>query len=162
MFNLYSANARETQELIVKLSDEVGWSSEELLNHVRQSLGSSVERMTDRNVNGMLLGTIFDEVTAMDPGGHDMRKLLHNLISEAPFKISMDNLDHHGAVMIYCNSQILATHDQSIAGSMWECPGDMDVAYAMPCDHPGLLEELKSEGYVINEDNYSPPDCAGT
>ncbi len=76
-------------------------------------------------------------------------------------KIKLDNLDDRdGCVMITCDNQEAAKHDQSIAGSMWEAPGDMDIAYAMPLDHPNLLDELKKEGYEINEDDYCSPDPA--
>lgn len=91
-----------------------------------------------------------------------LRDWFFELLEKAPFFISLDNLDdREGCVMIDTLCKTKAFYDQSIAGANWEIPSDMDIAYAMPSDHPGLLEELKKEGYNINDDNYSPPDEAG-
>ena len=74
-------------------------------------------------------------------------------------KIKLDNLDdREGAVMITCGDQEAAKLDQSIAGAMWEAPGDMDIAYAMPTDHAELVAELEEQGYELDLDEYCPPD----
>jgi len=52
-----------------------------------------------------------------------------------------------------------ARWDQTITGSRWETPHDMPgVAYAMPCNDPGLVGELNAEGYDLALSEYSPPD----
>ena len=77
------------------------------------------------------------------------------------FVLVLDNLDQEeeGTVVITVNGRgaaAWAKDDQSVAGSHWETDGP-DFAYAMPLDHPGLVEELESEGYELDLDNYSPP-----
>jgi hypothetical protein len=74
-------------------------------------------------------------------------------------KISLDNLDHDdGMVTVYCDDKQAAIDDQSIDGSLWEAPGDLDVAYAVILDRPGLITELRADGYEVNIQNYVEPD----
>lgn len=74
-------------------------------------------------------------------------------------KISLDNLDRDDdSVLAVCNDQVAARHDQTIAGCRWEAPGDMDIAYAIIQDHPGLVAELEKEGYDLVLDSYASPD----
>lgn len=57
------------------------------------------------------------------------------------------------------NAHAWADHDGYIAGSSWETPRDMPgFAYAMPCNHAGLVNELRAEGYVLDLSEYSEPD----
>lgn len=73
-------------------------------------------------------------------------------------KIALDNMDKDdGTVTVYCDDQQAAIDDQSIEGSMWEAPGDLDVAYAVICDRPGLVEALEADGYEVDTSEYSPP-----
>lgn len=54
-----------------------------------------------------------------------------------------------------------ARTDQTIAGSRWETPRDMPgVAYAMPANEPGLVDELRREGYRLDVSAYEPPPAA--
>jgi len=78
---------------------------------------------------------------------------------EAPeMKIKLDNMDKDdGTVTVYCDDKAAAIHDQSIEGSMWEAPGDLDVAYACICDRPGLVEALEADGYEVNTEDYDAP-----
>jgi hypothetical protein len=144
--DIYRMSDEQTIEMIERLRKEVQWGKFELLQMVREwAIGywnvSLDDALTDLAARGML------------------GKLWWYLIEKAPFNIRLDNLDdEEGGVMIDCESQILATHDQSVAGSHWECPSDMDIAYACAGDHPGLVEELTKEGYIVNDDNYWPPD----
>jgi len=51
-----------------------------------------------------------------------------------------------------------ADWDGYIAGSSWETPSDMPgTAYACPCDHPGLVAELRAEGYKLDLSDYEDP-----
>lgn len=50
-----------------------------------------------------------------------------------------------------------AKDEQTIAGARWECCGG-DFAYAIVANDPDLVEELESDGYELNLDNYSGPD----
>lgn len=70
-------------------------------------------------------------------------------------KIKIDNLDHtDGMVTVYCEDQAAAKHDQSIRGSRWECPGDLDIAYAVIADEPDLVAKLKADGYEVDDSEY--------
>jgi len=161
MIDMYSMKGEDAAKMIEQLREEVLWSKFELLRMVREWCESVTHRMKNKKVWNMPLKALLDELVSMDPDGHDIRKLFWHLVEKAPFRIRLDNLDdREGCVMVWADSKILAVHDQSIGGSMWEAPDDMDGAYAMPLDHPDLLAELKKEGYEINEDEYSQPDPA--
>lgn len=74
-------------------------------------------------------------------------------------KIKLDNMDDgDGMVLITCSDRAGAQHDRSIAGSKWEVPADMDIAYAIVTDHKGLVEELEKDGYEVDDSIYCPPD----
>lgn len=160
MIDVYRMKGKEAIDTIHRLGKEVGWSDLELVRGVRDWAFEFRGRLRHKDVYGTPLKDLLEDISSADSGGHDIRQLYWCLIYKAPFKINLDNLDDRdGLLLITCGSQLLAAYDQSIAGSLWECPSDMDIAYAMPCDHPGLLEELKAEGYDINDDDYSPPDA---
>ena len=73
-------------------------------------------------------------------------------------KISLDNLNaEDDQVMVYCQDQEAAKQDQSIHGSRWECPGDMQVAYASICQEKDLVKKLEA-GYEVDADQYFPED----
>jgi hypothetical protein len=83
--------------------------------------------------------------------------------SRKQFTVKLDNLDDRdGCVMATIegpDAHLHAKDDQTIAGSRWECAGDMpELAYAMPCDHAGLVAELEAEGYDLDLSEYCPPD----
>jgi len=74
-------------------------------------------------------------------------------------KIKLDNLDRDDdSVLVTCEDKEAARDDQSIEGSHWECPRDMEGAYAVISDRPGLVEALEKEGYDVDASNYCPPD----
>ena len=74
-------------------------------------------------------------------------------------KIKLDNLDHDDVmVSVYCDDKEAAKFDQSIMGSMWEAPSDMDIAYAIIDDEPDLVKKLEAEGYDVDDDEYCPDD----
>lgn len=77
------------------------------------------------------------------------------------FVVSLDNMDQDEDSVVAMvqgpGASAWAKDDQSIAGSRWESDGP-DFAYAILSDHPGLLDELKSEGYELDLDSYSPPE----
>lgn len=76
-----------------------------------------------------------------------------------PMRISLSlSDDDDGSVTVYCEDQEQAKHDQSIAGSCWEYPKDMNVAYASILARPGLVAELTREGYDVDDSEYSDPD----
>lgn len=137
-------------EKILKLRKEVNWNGKDLIRLISEWVMGTEDVDQQYFAEGML--GIAEEMELND-------ELLQFLISKADFHIKLDNLDDRdGCVMIEARSQVLAEHDQTIAGSKWECPGDMDIAYAMPGDHPGLLEELEKENYIIDDSEYIPPD----
>lgn len=56
-------------------------------------------------------------------------------------------------------AQKWAENDMSISGSSWETPHDMpNVAYAMIADYPGLVNDLRAEGYKLDVSEYCPAD----
>lgn len=92
----------------------------------------------------------------------ELREMLaHTTRNGRNFVVKLDNLeDRDGAVMAFVEGKGAAKwakDQQSIADSNWESDGP-DFAYAMPTDHEGLVEELESEGYDLNLDEYSPPE----
>jgi hypothetical protein len=74
-------------------------------------------------------------------------------------KIKLDNMDRDdGSVLVTCEDKDAAENDQSIEGSHWECPRDMDCAYAVISDRPGLVEALEKQGYDVDASEYCEPD----
>lgn len=65
--------------------------------------------------------------------------------------------DDDGSVIVYCEDKRAAADDQSIDGSHWECPGDMNEAYAAITDRPTLVEELTAAGYDVDDSDYAAP-----
>jgi len=142
---------------IEQLAKEVGWNKFDLLRHVR-SWCAGHNNVAIQHLQHQTLDLTLRLVSKTEKSEEGVEELLQHLIKKAPFKIYVDNLeDRDGCVMVSCNSKILAEHDQSIAGSMWECPGDLNIAYAMPLDSPTLLQELRDGGYEIDDSEYSPP-----
>ena len=70
-------------------------------------------------------------------------------------KIQLCNSDD-GMITVYCYDQQDAIDDQSINGANWEAPGDMNCAYASFPNEPGLVEKLESEGYDVDDSEYTP------
>lgn len=160
MIDMYRMKGQEAIDMIEQLREEVHWTKFELLQMVREIVQPSVGRLPRKNprIFEMHLDDLLSDVSRVGDGSY-AREVFWKLVGEAPFRIKLDNLDdREGCVMIEAESKILAVHDQSIFGSNWEVPDDLDVAYAMPMDHPSLLEKLEKEGYEINDDEYSPPD----
>ena len=70
-------------------------------------------------------------------------------------KIKLDNVDRNDwLVLITTTEPKAALEDQSIQGTRWEAPRDTGIAYAVVCDHPGLVKELTAEGYELDLDGY--------
>ena len=160
MIDMYRMKGQGAIDMIEQLRKEVHWTKFELLQMVRENCHTLTGRMKRKRVriHEMHLDDLLAEVAGIGDGTC-ARELFWKLVELAPFRIKLDNLDdREGCVMIEAESKILAVHDQSISGSNWEAPDDLSIAYAMPMDHPGLLEELKKEGYEVNDDEYSPPD----
>jgi len=64
--------------------------------------------------------------------------------------------DDDGTVTIWCDDADRAMHDQSVNGCRWERAES--GAYAITLDRPNLVEELQSEGYGVDDSEYSAPD----
>lgn len=74
-------------------------------------------------------------------------------------KITLDNMDHDdGMVTVYCHDQAAAEDDQTIDGASWECPSDMDCAYAFVMDRADLVADLEKEGYEVDQTEYCAPE----
>lgn len=73
--------------------------------------------------------------------------------------IKLDNLDRDDdSVLVTCDDQDAARDDQSVEGSHWECPSDMNIGYAIIGDRPDLVEALEKDGYEVDDSEYCPPD----
>lgn len=80
-------------------------------------------------------------------------------LTEEPLKIKLStNDDDNGSVLVICDDKEAAKDDQSIDGSSWECPSDMDEAYTVLQDRQTLLADLEKEGYDVDSSEYSAPD----
>lgn len=74
-------------------------------------------------------------------------------------KISLDNEDRDdGTVFVTAASAKAARRDQSIDGNYWNI--DEDFAYAILEDRPGLADELREEGYIVDGATYDPLEVA--
>lgn len=77
---------------------------------------------------------------------------------DAP-EIKLDNMDRDdGSVLVTCEDSSVKEEHQSIAGSSWEAPSDMNGAYAVITDEPGLVAKLEKEGYNVDSSEYCEPD----
>jgi hypothetical protein len=56
-------------------------------------------------------------------------------------------------VSVTCQYPELAKHEQSIRGSLWEAPGDLEIAYAIIDNESGLPQKLRAEGYDVAIDD---------
>ena len=162
MIDIYRMNGEQARDMIEELARQVRWTRFELLARVRDWASSHTGRMKNKNVFQMTLDRLLQEVYAMDPDGHDINKLFFWLLENAPMRVKLvPRDDEPGCVTAYAESKILAVHDQSIGGSHWETPDDLDEAYACPTDHEDLVKELEAEGYILNTDEYGcydPPE----
>jgi hypothetical protein len=77
-------------------------------------------------------------------------------VHERDLLIEIGNCNAEGTVTVYTYDRQGAIDDQSIDGSMWEAPNDMSVAYACLSMRSDLLEDLRSEGYVIANPEHNP------
>ncbi len=68
------------------------------------------------------------------------------------------NDDDDGTITLYCDDVEAARDAQCVLGSHWECPGDMDTAYAGVMNQADLVTALESEGYDVDAAEWSPPD----
>ena len=147
MIDIYRMTPEQTIEMIGQLRLEVKWSKIDLLRKIREYVNGYWNAKLDKALADL----------AKHPGL--LQEIWWDLVNNAPFRIKLDNLDdREGCVMVTADSKILAIHDQTISGCRWEAPDDMVDAYAMPLDHPGLLEELQKEGYIVDDSEYCPPD----
>lgn len=70
------------------------------------------------------------------------------------FEIRLDtNEEDPFTVTVYALDREAAIEDQSIAGSNWEAPYDLNEAYAVINNSPNLPKQLRAEGYIIDGDS---------
>lgn len=94
-----------------------------------------------------------DAALAQPSGGkrsHATKKRMHITLSQS------DSDD--GYVTVYCDDKKACRDDQSIEGSNWETPRDMDGGYAIIQDRPSLVADLTRKGYDVDDSEYSPPN----
>lgn len=78
---------------------------------------------------------------------------------------TMGDYPHNDTLMAEVSgrgSDTWADSDGYIGGSSWETPRDMPgFAYAMPGNYPGLVSDLRKEGYKLNLSEYEEvePSC---
>jgi hypothetical protein len=74
-------------------------------------------------------------------------------------KIKLDNCDDtDDMVTVWTDDKQAAIDDQSIEGSRWEAPSDMEGAYAIIQNREGLADDLRKEGYEVDDSEWGPPD----
>ena len=79
-------------------------------------------------------------------------------IENPPMRIRISSSDDDdGSVLVECDDQEACRNDQSIEGSRWETPRDMDIGYASILDRKGLVAHLQAEGYEVDDSDYSEP-----
>lgn len=73
-------------------------------------------------------------------------------------RVKLDNLGEgpENSVMVTAENKEEAVNDQSIYGTHWEFDGNL--AYAIILNDTDLAEELRSEGYDVDDSEYCPPD----
>jgi len=60
-------------------------------------------------------------------------------------------------VTVYTSDRQAALEDQSIEGSMWEAPFDLDEAYAIISNTKDLPTRLRREGYIVDDSEWFWP-----
>jgi hypothetical protein len=80
----------------------------------------------------------------------------HNGKPEITISISDDD---DGMVTLYCSDREAARDAQSVLGSRWEAPRDMDAAYACVTAMFDLVPQLEADGYDVDASEWSPPDA---
>lgn len=112
-------------------------------------------------------GTVYtlyqDGALWLIPEGMDYDERTDSWFWATPIRVSLSCSDEDdGTVTIYCEDQRQARLDQSVSvdgqSSRWECPRDMDVAYASLCNFYDLERALTDAGYEVDASEYSPPD----
>jgi hypothetical protein len=90
-----------------------------------------------------------------------VRRHLRRTLRKDRLTLSLNNdSSYEGSVLISAqgwDAWLWAKNDQSIAGSRWESAGS-DYIYAMPSDHPKLVDELRKEGYKLDLTYYCFPE----
>lgn len=74
-------------------------------------------------------------------------------------KIKLTDTDD-GMVMCWCDDREAALFDQSIRGTHWEGPSDIQGAYAVIMNEPDLVAKLEKDGYEVDDSEYSPMGVA--
>lgn len=100
---------------------------------------------------------------AMSIQSRKRRRHWRRTVDKGRFTVKLSNVDGDDVGVLATvrgwGAHEWARWDQTIAGSRWETPRDMPgFAYAMPCNDPGLADELNAEGYDIDLSEYSPHD----
>ncbi len=81
-------------------------------------------------------------------------------VEPEPMQIKLHASDSDdGFVLVTCDGGDAAREDQSIDGARWECDG-ADFASTSLLNRPSLVDDLKAEGYDVDDSEYSPPDQA--
>lgn len=73
-------------------------------------------------------------------------------------KIKLDICEDDGMVLVWCADKQEALDDQTIEGTRWEAPSDLLGAYAIVSNRQNLAEDLRKEGYDVDDGEWSPPD----
>jgi hypothetical protein len=142
---------------------------------VSQRLSDDMTRMVRADAEGrrlLALRTTDPEIDGWygnDGNGDEVCPLhcyvaLYATIEDRAMVVRLDNgnrgeggdWERWGRVVVYTDRES-ADEDQSIDGSTWEIPGDLEVAYTILTDRPTLVAELTAEGYDLDLSGYEPP-----
>lgn len=119
-------------------------------------------KITDEH--GTVYTIVQDGACWLVPEGMDFDERTESYFWASPVRVSLSNSDDdNGQVTVYCEDQRQARHDQSISldgqGSSWECPRDMDCAYASLGNFYDLEKALTDAGYEVDASEYCAPDA---
>lgn len=73
-------------------------------------------------------------------------------------RVRLEPSEDDDAVLVFAEDREAAIEDQSVMGSNWEAPGDMDEAYAIISNQDDLPGALRAEGYIVDDSEWTPPD----
>lgn len=150
MISYPTRTKKERLALLEQLRVETRWNKTELIQKIRIWKESYPIRFQR---SGMTLKKHLDQI--IDRGA-DL-DLFDYLLRQVQIRVCVENTDDDDddSVVLTTLQRIAAEYDQSILDARWETPEDLHVAYAMCANYDGLVRDLETNGYVVNDAMYS-------
>jgi hypothetical protein len=130
------------------------------LSKLGYSPGYSVRDGHLENLDENAIDILIDMVRAKhgDDRAEDVRRECRPEKADITFRL--ENSDDDPTTInlhaYYDHAKVWADWDQTIDGSSWECDGS-DFIYNILYWRPGLIDELKAEGYSLDQSVYCEP-----